>query len=115
MIQEGADQKMTTLREVLIGELLSWPGVTHQPHRFGGIGFLYKGKEIGHLHGDRLVDLLLPKSVRDQAVAAGRAHPHHMYPDSGWVSVYLESDKDISKAVELLRFKYDDLVKKDSK
>ncbi|WP_223068570.1 luciferase family protein [Paenibacillus caui] len=99
-------------REVLSGELLSWPGVTQQPHRFGGIEFQFKGKEIGHMHGDHLVDLLLPKPVRDQVIAAGQASPHHVYPDSGWVSVYLKSDADLDAAIELLRIKYDKLAEK---
>jgi hypothetical protein len=36
-----------------------------------------------------------------------------MYPDSGWVSVYLASNEDVAKAIELLRFKYDYLVEKE--
>src|SRR5690348_2445706 len=102
-----------TVRQALIDQLLSWPEVTQQPHRFGGIEFVYKGKEIGHLHGDHLVDLLLPRSLRDQLVGTGRARPHHIYPDSGWISVYLTSNEDVSKAIEILRLKYDHLVQKE--
>jgi hypothetical protein len=94
-----------------LDELLSWTGVTVQDHRYGGIEFIFEGKEIGHIHGDYLIDLFLPKSKRDEVVANGFAQPHHMYPDSGWVSVYLKSDKDIIKAVELLHFKYEYLMK----
>ncbi|OGX68731.1 MAG: hypothetical protein A2189_02170 [Paenibacillus sp. RIFOXYA1_FULL_44_5] len=101
-----------SVRQVFIDKVHSWSGVTQQPHRFGGIEFLFNGKEIGHLHGDHLVDLLFPKSLRDQLVVTGRAQPHHMYPDSGWVSVYLTSNEDVTKAIELLRFKYDYLVAK---
>jgi hypothetical protein len=91
----------------LTDELLSWPGVTVHPHRFGGIEFLFEGKEIGHLHGDYLVDLHLPKSNRDELIAGGRAEKHHMYPESGWVSVYLRSEADVHNAVEILRDKYE--------
>lgn len=94
----------------LAAQLLTWPGVTAQPHRFGGMEFVYEGKEFGHLHGDYLVDLLLPKPMRDEAVAAGSAQPHHIYPDSGWVSVYLRSEADRVNAVKLLRAKYERLV-----
>lgn len=96
-------------------QLLSWPEVTRQPHRFGGTAFLYRGKEIGHLHGDHLLDLSLPKPVRDQLVAAGRAEPHHIYPASGWVSVYLKTDEDVDNAIDLLRIKYDDLAERENK
>ncbi|WP_199617653.1 luciferase domain-containing protein [Paenibacillus alkalitolerans] len=97
----------TNRKETLTAELLSWPGVTVQPHRFGGIEFNYEGKEIGHLHGDHLVDMLLPKSIRDEMISAGRAQPHHIYPESGWVSIYLKSETDTSEAIELLRLKYE--------
>jgi hypothetical protein len=43
----------------------------NKPHRFGGVEFSFEGKEIGYLHGDYFVDLLLPKSKRDEMVAAG--------------------------------------------
>jgi hypothetical protein len=91
----------------MTNELLSWLGVTVKPHRFGGIEFSVEGKEIGHLHGDHLVDLLLPKSRRDELIAAGRAEPHHIYPESGWVSIYLRSEADVLNAVEILRSKYE--------
>jgi hypothetical protein len=94
-------------KAIITDELLSWLGVTVKPHRFGGIEFSVEGKEIGHLHGDYLVDLLLPKSKRDELIAAGRAEPHHIYPESGWVSVYLRSEADVLNAVEILRTKYD--------
>ncbi|MBW5449268.1 hypothetical protein GE107_25995 [Cohnella sp. CFH 77786] len=100
----------TSARQVLIGELLSWPGVTEQPHRFGGIEFQWNGKEIGHLHGDHLVDIPFPRRMGDQLAEAGRASPHHIHPGSGWVSFYIESEEDIAGAVELLRLKYDHMV-----
>jgi Family of unknown function (DUF5519) len=94
-------------KTALTQELLTWPGVTTQPHRFGGIEFSYHGKEIGHLHGDYLVDLLLPKSQRDEWIAAGKAEPHHIFPESGWVSFYLKSEEDVGNAIEILRTKYE--------
>lgn len=98
-------------KEMLTNELLSWQGVTVHPHRFGGIEFQFEGKEIGHLHEDRLVDLLLPKSERDTWIASGKASPHHMYPNTGWVSVYLRSEEDVATAVEILRTKYEQIKK----
>lgn len=91
----------------LTEELLTWDGVTKHPHRFGGIEFQLNGKEIGHLHGNRLFDLLSPKSERDRWIEEGKARPHHMYPDSNWVSVYLNSEQDVAHAVEIARFKFE--------
>ncbi|KIL40876.1 hypothetical protein SD70_10625 [Gordoniibacillus kamchatkensis] len=104
-----------SVRQEITGQLLSWPEVCEQPHRFGGIEFQFRGKEIGHLHGDHLVDLLLPRALRDELVAGGRAQPHHIYPDSGWVSVYIKSKDDVAKAIGILRLKYDDMVKRENK
>ena len=42
----------------------SWPGVTSQPHRLGGVEYLIGRREIGHIHGDQLVDIPFPQKVR---------------------------------------------------
>jgi hypothetical protein len=77
--------------------------VEAHPHRFGGTEFRLGRREIGHLHGDHLVDIPFPKKVRDQAVAAGEAEPHHVLPETGWVSVYLRKEGDVESAIALLR------------
>lgn len=104
------DQQKTG--QMITEQLLSWPEVTSRPHRFGGIEFLYRGKEIGHLHGDHLVDILFSRQMRDALVESGQARPHHIFPESGWVSVYVRSNEDAARAVELLRMKYDDLTRR---
>ena len=48
---------MKTMAQIISEQLMKWPDVMKQPHRFGGIEFRYKGKEIGHLHGNALVDI----------------------------------------------------------
>jgi hypothetical protein len=101
MTVRGAQQRIV---EVVAG----WPGVSAQPHRFGGTEFRYgERRELGHVHGDRLVDIPLPRRLRDEVVAAGRAAPHHVLPESGWVSVYLNEAGDVEQALELLRLSYD--------
>ena len=50
---------MSTIRERIKKELLSWPCVTAEPHRFGGIEFRLNRREMGHIHGDRVADLPL--------------------------------------------------------
>jgi hypothetical protein len=85
----------------------SWEGVSTHPHRFGGVEFQAGGRELGHLHGDRLADLLLPKAVHDRVISEGTAQPHHVLPDSNWVSVYLRSSQDVQTVIDLLRSAYD--------
>jgi hypothetical protein len=88
-------------------EVSSWDGVTSHEHRFGGVEFRLGKRELGHLHGDRLADLPFPKRVRDELVAAGRARPHHVLPDSGWVSRRIEGDADAVDVVGLFRMSYE--------
>jgi Family of unknown function (DUF5519) len=99
-----------TVAETIQDELLSWDGVTAEAHRFGGVEFLLGRRELGHLHGDRLADLPFPRRVRDELVEAGRAQPHHVMPDSGWVSVRIAGPEDVPKIVELFRLSYDRAV-----
>jgi hypothetical protein len=86
------------IRELVMG----WEGVTAAPHRFGGLEFRLGRRELGHVHGDWLVDIPFPKKVRDEIVAAGEAEPHHVLPETGWVSLFLRADKDVERAIELL-------------
>ncbi|HEX5810446.1 MAG TPA: luciferase family protein [Anaerolineales bacterium] len=87
-------------------EVTSWPGVTVQPHRFGGVEFVIGKREIGHIHGDHLVDIPFPKKVRDKILVAGRAQPHHILPETGWVSFFLRQESDVEQATALLRESY---------
>jgi len=82
---------------------LSWAGITAHPHRFGGTEYRLGTREIGHVHGDQLVDIPFPTKVRDELVAAGRAQPHHVLPESGWISFYLRQESDVEAVIELLR------------
>jgi hypothetical protein len=88
-------------------EVGSWEGVTVHPHRFGGVEFRLGKRELGHLHGDQLADLPFRRVVRDMLVETGRAKPHHVLPDSGWVTRPIESDDDVDEVVELFRLSYE--------
>jgi hypothetical protein len=83
-------------------EAAALPGVTFSVHRYGGTQFDLDGREIGHVHGNGVLDLRFPRSVRDQLVRAGRAQVHHTFPDSGWVSVELRCQEDVQAASYLL-------------
>ncbi len=87
--------------------VLTWPGVEGHPHRFGGTEYRLGRREIGHVHGQSLMDIPLPKRLRDDLIAKGQARPHHVLPDSGWVSVPMRSMEDADAAIEILRLSYD--------
>jgi hypothetical protein len=92
--------------EQITAAVESWPGVTSGAHRFGGLEFRLGRRELGHLHGDRFADLAFPRRVRDELVADGRARPHHVLPDSGWVTAPIDPD-DVGAVIDLFRLAYD--------
>ena len=49
--------------EKISKEIMNWPGVTTDQHRFGGTEFRIGKREMGHIHGDRLADLPIPMQV----------------------------------------------------
>jgi hypothetical protein len=81
----------------------TWPEMRVGVHRFGGIGFFFRGKESSHLHGNGLLDCFVGRSNRDALVATGRALPHHVFPNSGWISFWIEDETDVELAMELIR------------
>jgi len=90
----------------IVQALLTWEGIESHPHRFGGTEFRLGKREIGHIHGDSLVDIPFPKKIRDEIVKAGEANPHHVLPESGWISFYLKEDQDMERAIDLLDRSY---------
>ena len=108
MSVKGAQEQITKT-------VASWDGVTVRPHRFGGVEYVIGKREIGHIHGDHLVDIPFPKKVRDEIVAVGRAGPHHILPETGWVSFYLREEDDVEKAIDLLRESFQIAQKQKSK
>jgi hypothetical protein len=86
--------------------VLSWPGVEAVPHRFGGTEYRYGRKEMGHVHGDRLADVPLPRKLRDEVIASGQAEPHHVLPNTGWVSCWMTGPDDAARVIDLFRIQY---------
>jgi hypothetical protein len=91
-------------------ELISWPGVTSQRHRFGGMEFRVNDREMGHMHGGRFADFPFPMSTRNELVSAGRALPHHVLPNSGWVTFLINEEADLSALLDLFRMQYERLT-----
>lgn len=98
---------VTNAQKIITETVMSWEGMSHVPHRFGGIEYRLGQREIGHIHGDHLVDIPFPTKVRDEIISAGKAQPHHILPESGWVSCYLRETADVSRAIDLLYHSYE--------
>jgi hypothetical protein len=91
----------------IVDVVRGWDQVEVKPHRFGGQAFCWGRVEIGHIHHQGFVDIPFNGKRRDQIVDAGLAHPHHILPDSGWVTIPLRSEHDIQLAIDLLQLSYD--------
>lgn len=76
-------------------------------HHFGGIGFLLRGQELVHLHGNGLLDALVGTIRREAALKIPKVMPHHVMPSSGWVSFWIESEADLDTAIELTKIARD--------
>jgi hypothetical protein len=79
------------------------PGVRPGVHRFGGIGFFFRGKECSHIHGNGLLDCFVGRVNRDALVRDQRASPHHVFPGSGWISFWVKDGDDVGPAIDLIR------------
>ena len=95
------------LLEAVSRSVTGWPDVTVSVHRYGGTQFNLGRREIGHIHGNGIVDVLFDSKTRDALIAAGDAVPHHTWPASGWVSVPLRRPADASRALLCLRASYE--------
>jgi hypothetical protein len=84
----------------------TWDGVTTHDHRFGGVEFRLGRRELGHLHRT-IADLPFPRRIRDELVSAGRARPHHVLPESGWITVPMKTDAEVENVIDLFRQNYE--------
>jgi hypothetical protein len=104
---------MSMILEKIKKEILGWPNVTAEQHKFGGVEFRLNKREMGHIHGDRLADLPFPMKTRNDLVKSGRASPHHVMPQSGWVSYWIEKgEEDVAAIIGLFRLRYEQLKPK---
>ena len=95
-----------TAIETVRQAVASWEGVTTHDHRFGGVEFRLGRRELGHLHRS-FADLPFPRRIRDELVRTGRAKPHHILPESGWVTVPMRTVTEVQNVIALLRENYE--------
>ena len=102
---------MNNIIENMKKEILSWPYVTSEAHRFGGIEFLLNKKEMGHIHNEGLADIPFPMKIRNELVNSGRVKHYHVLPQSGWISYWFHNneEEDVSTVIELFRMRYEQL------
>lgn len=80
------------------------PGLRAGVHRFGGVGFVVHGRECGHIHGNGLLDCFVGRTNRDRLLQSGDGvTPHHIFPNSGWISFFVRNPRDVERALELIQ------------
>lgn len=109
---ENAELSGAVAVDALVGEIGHWDGIEVVPEpRFGGPAFQLGRRQLGHLHDARergaFADIPLPRALRDELIAAGRARPHSAMPDSGWLTVPVRTAADLAGAVDVFRLAYD--------
>jgi len=97
--------------ESIENEVSKWPGVYSTTHKYGGLQFNYAGREIGHIHGNGLLDIRFTRAIKQQLMTDHRIADHHSFNNSGWISFYINGEKDGKYAIELLRQSYSRLSK----
>jgi luciferase-like monooxygenase len=83
-----------------------WPGIRASPHRFGGLEFKLGSVEVGHVHLNGMVDIPFNSKIHHQLIAEGRAEPHHLLKDTGWITFYMRGEADVEQAIWLFRLSY---------
>lgn len=100
------NKEILTYTDEIERTVLSWEGTTLKIHRFGGIQFDVKNREIGHIHSNGLLDVLLKREIKLQLIKEGRVQDHHTFSKSGWISFYIRNERDKKYAIELLEYSY---------
>ena len=92
-------------------QVTAWPGVTAGPGARGAFSFMVGRRELGHLHGDRVLHIGFPKAVWHELFDAGRIEYHPVFPGKpGYAARQLASEADVLDATALLRLNYDRVV-----
>jgi hypothetical protein len=84
-------------------EVLKWDKASITMHKYGGIQFNIMHKEIGHIHSNGLVDILLSTAIKDQLLRERCITSHHTFKNSGWISFYIRTKEDKAYAIRLLK------------
>ncbi len=97
-----------TASEQITAEVTSWPGVEAGRGSRGEFAFKLGRREIGHLHGDRVMHAGFPRAVWQELYDAGRIDYHPVFPGKpGYAARGIESDDDVRDVIALLRLNYD--------
>lgn len=97
--------------ERITEEVTAWPGVAAGFGERSEFAFRLGRRELGHLHGDRVLHLGFPKAVWHELHDAGRIDYHPVFPGKpGYASRTIENEADVLDVIDLLRLNYERAV-----
>ncbi|MFD0766005.1 luciferase family protein [Mucilaginibacter lutimaris] len=89
-------------------EVSGWQNIRVFTHKYGGLQFNCGNREMGHIHSNGLLDMLLNRNIKAQLMAEdARIKDHHSFKNSGWISVYMKEKADKDLAVRLFKIACD--------
>jgi hypothetical protein len=89
-------------------EVSAWQNIRTCIHKYGGLQFNYGSYELGHIHGNGLLDMRLSRKEKQRMMAEDdRILHHHVFKSTGWISLYIKSEDDAAFALQLLKMAYD--------
>lgn len=89
-------------------EVLSWEGTDATWGVRGEHSLRVGGKEVGHLHGDRVAHFFFPRELGEALRAEGRVGPHPVNPHSPKMAARrIASAADVEDVIALMRLNYD--------
>lgn len=86
-------------------EVLSWDETTMGINTFGGIDFMFRKKEIGHIHWNSDLDILFGKQLTAELLKHNLVQEHKYVPIAA-ITYPVLSKVNIPFAISLLRFSY---------
>lgn len=97
--------------ERITEKVTSWPGVVAGPGTRGEFAFKVGGREIGHLHGDRVAHFGFPKDVWATLFEQGRIDYHPVFPGRpGFGARAIETETDVDDVIALMHLNYERTV-----
>jgi len=95
-------------------QTLRWSGISISTHKYGGLQINCNGKEVGHIHSNGLLDMLLSRNIKARLMLEdNRVEEHHSFKNTGWISFYIHTEYDLKIALKLLRLGYERIVEKE--